>query len=222
MNKVQRFAIYTRVSTTEQTTENQVIRLVDYAKLQGYEYKVFQETESSRKTRPIKQAVLQLLRDKAYDGVIVWKLDRWARSLKELILEMEELRNKGIIFISLTDKIDLSTSTGVLQFQILSAFAEFERNLIRERTMEGLHRAKEQGKKLGRPFGAKDNKRRKMSGYILRNAKIKQKTAEANGDYKPVEFFIDEVAYKSGSKINKEPQTIEQPKDNTTQNGCNK
>ena len=208
VDKVQRFAVYTRVSTTEQTTENQVIRLVDYCKLQGYEYKVFQETESSRKTRPIKQAVLQLLRDKAYDGVIVWKLDRWARSLKELILEMEELKNKGIIFISLTDKIDLSTSTGVLQFQILSAFAEFERNLIRERTMEGLHRAKLNGKTLGRPFGAKDQKRRRMSGYILRNAKIKQKTAEANGDYKPVEFFIDNQEYQSKTEIKTEEKQI--------------
>ena len=204
MDKKLRFALYTRVSTSEQTTENQVIRLVDYAKLNNYEYKVFQETESSRKTRPIKQAVLQLLRDRAYDGVIVWKLDRWARSLKELILEMEELKNKGIIFISLTDKIDLSTSTGVLQFQILSAFAEFERNLIRERTMEGLHRAREQGKKLGRPFGAKDQKRRRMSGYILRNAKIRQRDEEAKGNYKPVEFFIDEEMYKAGTEINKE------------------
>ena len=208
VEKVQRFAVYTRVSTTEQTTENQVIRLVDYCKTMGYEYKVFQETESSRKTRPIKQAVLQLLRDKAYDGVIVWKLDRWARSLKELVLEMEELKNKGIIFISLTDKIDLSTSTGVLQFQILSAFAEFERNLIRERTMEGLHRAKLNGKTLGRPFGAKDQKRRRMSGYILRNAKIKQKTAEANGDYKPVEFFIDNQEYQSKTELKTEEKQI--------------
>ena len=208
VDKVLRFAIYTRVSTTEQTTENQVIRLVDYCKREGYEYKIFQETMSSRKTRPIKQSVLSLLREKAFDGVIVWKLDRWARSLKELILEMEELKNKGIIFISLTDKIDLSTSTGMLQFQILSAFAEFERNLIRERTMEGLHRAKLEGKTLGRPFGAKDQKRRKMSGYILRNAKIKQKTAEANGDYKPVEFFIDNQEYQSKTEIKQEEKQI--------------
>lgn len=210
--KILNFAIYTRVSTQEQTTDNQVIRLVDYCKREGYTYKIFQETMSSRKTRPIKQSVLSLLRERAFDGVIVWKLDRWARSLKELILEMEELKNKGIIFISLTDKIDLSTSTGMLQFQILSAFAEFERNLIRERTMEGLHRAKEQGKKLGRPFGAKDNKRRKMSGYILRNAKQKQKTGEAIGDYKSVEFFIDNEAYKVGSELNKSSQTIENNK----------
>lgn len=197
-----RVAIYTRVSTTEQTTENQVIRLVDYAKAMGYEYKVFQEVESSRKTRPVKQTVLNALYNKEYDGVLIWKLDRWARSLKELVIEMDNLRNKGIQFISLTDKIDLSTSTGILQFQILSAFAEFERNLIRERTMEGLHRAKEQGKKLGRPFGSKDGKRRKMSGYILRNARIRQRDEEAKGNYKPVEFFIDEEKYKAGSQLN--------------------
>ena len=199
-----KFALYTRVSTSEQTTENQVIRLVDYAKREGFEYTVFQETESSRKTRPIKASVLDLLRRRVFDGVVVWKLDRWARSLKELVLELEEFKNKGIIFNSLTDKIDLSTSTGMLQFQILSAFAEFERNLIRERTMEGLHRAKLEGKILGRPFGSKDNKRRKMSGYILRNAKIRQNQEEAKGNYKSVEFFIDEEKYKAGTEIKKE------------------
>jgi DNA invertase Pin-like site-specific DNA recombinase len=208
MSKVQRFAIYTRVSTTEQTTENQVIRLVDYCKLNGFEYKVFQETESSRKTRPIKMAVLDLLRKHQFDGVIVWKLDRWARSLKELVLNLEEFKNNGYIFISLTDRIDLSTSTGTLQFHILSAFAEFERNLIRERTMEWLHRAKLNGKTLGRPFGAKDKKVRRMSGYILRNAKVKQKTAEANGDYKPVEFFIDNQEYQSKTELKQEEKQI--------------
>ena len=212
VEKKLKFALYTRVSTSEQTTENQVIRLVDYAKREGFEYTVFQETESSRKTRPIKASVLDLLRRRVFDGVVVWKLDRWARSLKELVLELEEFKNKGIIFNSLTDKIDLSTPTGNLQFQILGAFAEFERNLIRERTMEGLHRAKLNGKTLGRPFGAKDNKRRKMSGYILRNARQKQKTGEAIGDYKSVEFFIDNEAYKVGSELNKISQTIENNK----------
>lgn len=194
-----KIAIYTRVSTQEQTTENQVLRLVDHAKRMGWEYKVFQETESSRKTRPVKQWCLTALRNKEYDGVIVWKLDRWARSSRELILEMEEFKDKGIKFISITDNIDLSTSSGILQFQILSAFAEFERNLIRERTIEGLHRAKLEGKVLGRPFGAKDKKVRRMSGYILRNAKTKQKAEELKGNYKSVEYFIDEERAKGNN-----------------------
>jgi len=163
-------AIYARVSTGEQTCENQIIRLREFADRQGWSYEIFEEVESSRKTRPIKADLLKRLRSRDFDGVIIWKLDRWARSSQELSLEIEELFNKGVIFISLSDNIDLSTATGKLQFQILSAFAEFERNLIRERTLEGLHRARSQGKKLGRPKGSKDQKVRKKSGYYLRHA----------------------------------------------------
>jgi len=167
-----RVALYCRVSTTEQTTENQKIRLVEYAKKMGWDFDLYEETMSSRKTRPIKQALLQKLRHKEYDSIVVWKLDRWARSMRELIIEVEELYNKDINFISISDNIDLSTATGKLQFQILSAFAEFERNLIRERTLEGLNRAKSQGKKLGRPKGSKDKKEyRRKAGYFLRYAK---------------------------------------------------
>lgn len=161
-------AIYVRVSTEKQTVENQKIRLVDYAERMGYDYEVYEEVESSRKTRPIKQKLLQKLRNKEYDAVLIYKLDRWARSSQELVLEITELYNRGVKFISLSDLIDLSTATGRLQFQILSAFAEFERNLIRERTLEGLNRAKKQGKKLGRPKGSKDKKIRKKGGYWLR------------------------------------------------------
>lgn len=161
-------AIYCRVSTEEQTTENQKIRLEEYAKRNNWQYELFEETMSSRKTRPIKQELLRKLRNKEYDCVLVWKLDRWARSSQELSLEIEELFKRGIMFVSLSDNIDLSTATGKLQFQILSAFAEFERNLIRERTLEGLNRAKLQGKTLGRPKGSKDQKRRKKGGYYLR------------------------------------------------------
>ena len=154
-------AIYCRVSTEGQTTENQRLPLVDYAERQGWTYELFEETETTRKTRPIKQALMKRLRKMEFDTLLVLKLDRWARSLRELTLDIEELHNKNITFISLNDGIDLSTATGKLQFQILSAFAEFERNLISQRTIEGLDRARRQGVRLGRPPGAKDKKKRK-------------------------------------------------------------
>lgn len=164
-----KIAIYCRVSTIDQTTENQKLTLQRYAnKYKHWEYEIIEEVESSRKTRPKKAELLRRLRLKEFDAVIVWRLDRWARSLRELVTEIEELHNKGIIFISLSESIDLSTPSGKLQFQIMSAFAEFERNLIRERTIEGLERAKSQGKKLGRPKGKRDKKERKKGGYYLR------------------------------------------------------
>lgn len=146
-----KYALYARVSTDEQSTEQQVHRLEQHAKRMGWEYEVIEETMTTRKTRPKKYALMQRLRASEFDGVCVWKLDRWARSMKELVYEIEELTNKKIDFISLNEGIDLSTSGGKLQFQIFAAFAEFERNIISERTKEGLERARRKGKKLGRP-----------------------------------------------------------------------
>ena len=89
-------------------------------------------------------------------------------------MDTKELLDKNVGFISISDNLDFSSAAGKLHFQILSAFAEFERELIRERTIEGLRRAKFQGKKVGRPKGSKDTKKRKKSGYILREARKKQ------------------------------------------------
>lgn len=185
-------ALYQRVSTSGQTVENQKIRLVEFAEKNGYTYDLYEEVESSRKTRPVKQELMSLLRQKIYDSVVVFKLDRWARSSTELILDTKELLDKGIGFISLSDNLDFSTPAGKLQFQILAAFAEFERSLISQRTKDGLYRAKLQGKKPGRPAGSKDKKKRKKSGYFLREARKKQMIdLETNGIHKSIESYID-------------------------------
>ncbi len=172
-----KIAIYTRVSTTQQTTSNQVLTLKKFIQSKGYKFEVFEEVQSSRKTRPVKKKLLNDLRKKLYDGVVVYKLDRWARSSRELILEVNELINKGITFMSYSENLDFNTATGKLHFNILSAFAEFERELIRERTLEGLNRAKQQGKTLGRPKGSKDKKKRSKAGYHLRSIRMKNTPA---------------------------------------------
>ncbi len=146
-----RIAIYVRVSRRDLNLENQKLPLVEHAKMKGWDYQIFEELESTRKTRPVKEEVLSLLRKGKFDGVIVYKLDRWARSLQELIMNIDELRNRNKQFIVLTQPIDTTNSSGMLMLQILGAFAEFERGIIRERTLDGLERAKAQGKKLGRP-----------------------------------------------------------------------
>jgi putative DNA-invertase from lambdoid prophage Rac len=169
--KKSRIALYSRVSTNKQTNANQIHRLVEYANQKGVYFDLYEEVESSRKTRPVKQDLLKKLRNGEYDSVVVYKLDRWARSSTELILEVQELIDKKIGFHSVSDNLDFNSSMGKLHFQILSAFAEFERNLISERTKEGLARVKMQGiKKLGRPKGSKDSKPRPKSGYYVREA----------------------------------------------------
>ena len=185
-----KIAIYCRVSTTKQTTENQKIRLLQYATDNALKFDLYEEVESTRKTRPIKQVVLSKLRSGEYSGVVIYKLDRWARSSRELLLEVQELVDKGIGFISLSDNLDFTNSVGRLHFQILSAFSEFERSLISERTKEGLNRAKSQNKQLGRPKGSKDSKPRPKSGYMLREVKKRKAVDEKNRIYKPIENYM--------------------------------
>ena len=120
--------------------------------------------------RPIKELVLEKLRNREYDGILVWKLDRWARSVRELVTELDEFIHKKIKFICMTFPVDISRPEGKMVATVIGAMAEMERELIRERTLAGLERAKAHGKKLGRPKGAKDKKQRKKSGYFLRYA----------------------------------------------------
>jgi DNA invertase Pin-like site-specific DNA recombinase len=164
-------ALYARVSTSTQTTENQRLLLEEYAKRQGWDYEYIEEQESTRKTRPKKYELMQRLRNKEFAAICVLKIDRWARSLTELTNEVTELYQKGVKFISIRDNIDLTTATGRLQFNIMASFAEFEREIIRERTLDGLARAKAENKNLGRPLGKKDSQPRKKGGYYLRYMK---------------------------------------------------
>lgn len=166
--ETKKIALYCRVSTSRQTNDNQKSRLIEYAEVNKFDFDLYEEVESTRKTRPIKQELLAKLRSGAYTAVVVFKLDRYARSSRELILEIQELTNKGIGFISISDNLDFSSSTGRLHFHILAAFAEFERSLISERTKEGIARTKAQGTVLGRPKGSKDSKPRPKGGYYLR------------------------------------------------------
>lgn len=154
-------AIYVRVSKEEQTNENQKLPLIEYCKRMNYDFDIFEEKESSRNTRPIQYGLYNRLLRKEYDGLIIAKFDRWARSTRELIEHIEALLNKGIFIYSYTENIDLSTALGRAMLTIISAFAQLERDMIRERTLAGLERAKAQGKKLGRQFGSKDKHKRK-------------------------------------------------------------
>lgn len=183
-------ALYCRVSTNKQTNENQKIKLLEYVSERSWKFDLYEEVESSRKTRPVKQELLMKLRKGEYASVIVYKLDRFARSSRELILEIQELIDKGIGFISLSDNLDFTNSVGRLHFQILAAFAEFERSLISERTKEGIARAKAQGKKLGRPKGSKDSKPRPKSGYLMREVNKRKQKDEEKGNFKSIERYV--------------------------------
>lgn len=137
---------YARVSTLDQNTDLQLEKLREA----GCEKLVVEKASGARADRPELNRVLHdMLREG--DSLVVWKLDRLARSLKQLIETAADLKARGIGLVSLTDAIDTSSPGGMLVFHMLGAIAEFERALIRERTMAGLAEAKRKGRQGGRP-----------------------------------------------------------------------
>jgi len=170
-----KIAIYVRVSKQDQHPENQEQELVEYAVRRNYEiYKVYTDRISgSRDSRPELNNLMMDARNKCFDAIICWKLDRLGRSLQHLLQIVGEWKKLGIHFICSTQNIDTTTAEGELIFHIFGAIAQFERKLIQERIMLGLDRAKRQGKHIGRPKGKKDNPRkpRRKSGYYQRWSK---------------------------------------------------
>ena len=136
---------YARVSTGEQKMDLQIDALEDA----GCERIYKEKTSGSTKNRPELEKSLDSLRDG--DTLVVWRLDRFGRSLKDLVTKMENLEERGVDFVSLTEGIDTTTAQGKLTFHIFGALAEFERELGRERTMAGLRAARERGRVGGRP-----------------------------------------------------------------------
>lgn len=167
-------AIYLRVSTKDQTTLNQELLLEDYCKRNEYEiYKIYKDEgiSGSKTSRAGLDIMLQDMRHKYFEAIIVWKLDRLGRSTQHLLQILEELNNKNVRLICTDMNIDTGTSQGKFFFTIIGAFAELEREIIRERIFAGLNRAKKQGKSLGRPKGKKDSKPRNKLGYWKRWSK---------------------------------------------------
>lgn len=150
--KVTRAALYARVSTDGQNTDNQTRELRDYAERQGWtatEY-IDHGISGAKDSRPALDRLMTDARGRRFDVAIVWRLDRFGRSLRHIVTCLDELHARGIAFVSLGEGIDLSTPAGKLQLHILAALAEFERARIQERVKAGIARARAQGKHLGR------------------------------------------------------------------------
>lgn len=149
-------ALYARVSRDDLYCENQIIVLKEWILRNGVtEYELFKEEVSSRKTRPEKEKVIKGFREGKYDVVVVTRIDRFARSLQELVMDVRSIIDNKGRFVSIMNGFDFQKNTfnasQSLMLNIFASFAEFEREIIRERTVEGLARVKAQGKKLGRP-----------------------------------------------------------------------
>jgi DNA invertase Pin-like site-specific DNA recombinase len=146
------------VSTHEQTPRTQLRELKIYAQRRRFRvaHTLVEKESGAKPDRPKLQELMELARKRKVDVVLVWKFDRFARSTQQLLSALEEFRELGVNFISYTENIDTSTPIGKALFTIVSAIAEFERDLIKERVRAGIARARAEGVALGRPALAKE------------------------------------------------------------------
>jgi putative DNA-invertase from lambdoid prophage Rac len=186
-----RSTIYCRVRANDQTNENRRIPLAEYSKEKGWDFEVHTEVESTQKKRPGKVELLNRLRDGEYGSVFICKLNQWMKSFTVLIAEISELGEKGIAFISDTENLDFSTSIDRPHFQILSAFAEFKRDLISERTKEDILGARNREKTHRHSIDSKDPKKRRKAGYYLRETRKKQIEDHKSDNYRPIEDYLN-------------------------------
>jgi len=168
-----RAAIYARVSTADQTCENQLIDLRRYCAARGWDATEYVDTgvSGAKDRRPALDQLTADARRRKVDTVVVWRLDRFGRNLRHLITTIEDLNAAGVSFVSMGENIDTASPTGRLLLGIMGSFAEFERERIRERIHAGLARARRQGQKLGRKrqrIGPRDLQR--VAGLSIREA----------------------------------------------------
>ena len=153
-----RVALYARVSTAKQETDNQVEELRRYALARGWEVAgeyVDRGISGAKASRPALNRLMADARERRFDAVIVWKLDRFGRSIRHLLDAVELLTSFGVRFLAVTQGIDTDQSNpiGRLLLSILGAIAEFERDLIRERIAAGVSRTAKSGTKSGKAWG---------------------------------------------------------------------
>jgi DNA invertase Pin-like site-specific DNA recombinase len=152
--KAKRAALYVRVSTGEQNSEPQERALREYIQRRGWKLQKIYRDQGISGASSKRPALTELLKDcrrGSVDVLVVWKFDRFARSLNALISGLETCRSLGIDFVSVTEAVDTSLPAGELVFQMIGAVAQFERSLIAERVKSGLANARAKGKILGRP-----------------------------------------------------------------------
>lgn len=148
-----RAAIYSRVSTFDQEPENQARELRRYCEARGWTVTEFVDkgVSGARESRPALDELVKAAKRRKFDTVVCWSLDRLGRSLKHLVVLMDDLHALGVSLVSIREGLDWTTPTGRLQVQLLAMIAEFERSRIQERVRAGLQRARAEGKVLGRP-----------------------------------------------------------------------
>jgi DNA invertase Pin-like site-specific DNA recombinase len=148
-----RAALYARVSThDQQTLDLQLEAMRRYVRDRGWALvRQVRDVGSGAKERPGRESLLRSARRRELDAIVVWRLDRWGRSVSDLMTTLRELTGLGVGFVSLTEALDLTTPSGRAMAGMLAVFAEFEREILRERVRAGIAQARREGRRHGRP-----------------------------------------------------------------------
>ena len=151
--EIEKIALYARVSThDQQTLPMQLSAMRAYAKRKGWQVTLkIEEVGSGATSRPCREELLRAARRKEIDIIVVWRLDRWGRSLVDLVTTLQELVALKIGFVSLSEALDLTTPSGRAFAGMLAVFAEFERDILRDRVKAGIAQARKDGRPHGRP-----------------------------------------------------------------------
>jgi DNA invertase Pin-like site-specific DNA recombinase len=168
-----RAAIYARVSTSDQTCDNQLLELHRYVSARGWTAREYVDhgVSGAKDRRPALDSIVADAKRRRFDVLVVWRLDRLGRNLKHLVTLLEEMQALGIAFVSLAEGIDATTPAGKLQMHILAAIAEFERARIAERVRAGLARVRAKGQRLGRrPHRITEDDLHRVSALSTRKA----------------------------------------------------
>jgi putative DNA-invertase from lambdoid prophage Rac len=161
-------ALYARVSTVDQKSlGTQIEEMRRYCLGRGWQVvKEVEEVGSGGKVRPQREGLLQAARKREVDCIVVWKLDRWGRSMTDLVVTLQELREINVQFVSVRDALDFTTSVGRALAGMLAVFAEFERDILRERVKAGVDAARAQGRVGGRPKVTTEETRQKIKEML--------------------------------------------------------
>jgi DNA invertase Pin-like site-specific DNA recombinase len=193
MDKPLRVGLYARVSTNDQKTlPIQISTMSEYAERRGWIITAsIEDVGSGAKERPKRQEIVKLAKRRQIDVILVWRLDRWGRSLVDLIGSLQELTSVGIGFVSITEALDLTTPAGRALAGMLAVFAEFERDILRERVRSGIALARKKGKHLGRPATARAmaDKINRLTAEGLSKRAISKRLGIARGSVRNVLSF---------------------------------
>ena len=173
-----RVAIYARVSTDQQSVDNQVHDLKKQCEFKGWtDVTIFiDEGISGTKTsRPEFDKMINQAKNGQFDVVMVWRFDRASRSTRHLLSLLDDLNKHKVDFVSLREQIDTSSATGKLMFTMISAFAQFERDVISDRTKSALGRLKDEGQVLGRERSIDWNQVKELKSQGLKTPEIAKK-----------------------------------------------